>query len=140
MFKPTTKFLVVDDFSNMRKIIKKVLTDLGYLNSVEAPDGQQAYQLMIDHAKSNDPFEFVITDWNMPNMSGLELLKKCRGEEAFKKIPFMMVTAESEQTQILEALKIGVTEYVIKPFSPATLKDKLESAYKKLKTTTSKTA
>ena len=101
MFKPATKFLVVDDFSNMRKIIKKVLTDLGYANTVEAVDGQSAYQLLVEHSKTREPFEFIIADWNMPNMSGLDLLKKCRNEEPFKKIPFMMVTAESEQTQIL---------------------------------------
>lgn len=140
MFKESTKFLVVDDFSNMRKIIKKVLSDLGYHNAVEAVDGQNAYQLMVESAKGNDPFEFIIADWNMPNMSGLELLKKCRTEDPFKKIPFMMVTAESEQTQILEALKVGVTEYVIKPFSAAKLKEKLESSYKKLNAASSKTA
>lgn len=140
MFKATTKFLVVDDFSNMRKIIKKVLSDLGYTNAVEAVDGQNAYQLMVESSKTSAPFEFVIADWNMPNMSGLELLKRCRNEEPFKKIPFMMVTAESEQTQILEALKVGVTEYVIKPFSPVKLKEKLESSYKKLNAASSKTA
>lgn len=140
MFKETTKFLVVDDFSNMRKIIKKVLSDLGYHNVVEAVDGHNAYQLMTDAVKASEPFEFIIADWNMPNMSGLELLKKCRTEEPFRKIPFMMVTAESEQTQILEALKVGVTEYVIKPFSAVKLKEKLESSYKKQHGTSRQTA
>ncbi len=140
MFKETTKFLVVDDFSNMRKIIKKVLSDLGYHNIVEAVDGHNAFQLMAEAAKQSEPFEFIIADWNMPNMSGLDLLKKCRTEEPFRKIPFMMVTAESEQTQILEALKVGVTEYVIKPFSAAKLKEKLESSYKKLNAASRKTA
>ena len=74
----------------------------------------------------------VLTDWNMPNMSGLELLKKCRSEEAFKKIPIMFVTAEGEQSQILEAIKEGVTEYVVKPFTSEKIKEKLESSFKKL--------
>ncbi len=136
MFKLTTKFLIVDDFSSMRKIVKKVLTDLGYENMVEAIDGQVAYDLIVQHAKTNEPIEFIITDWNMPNMSGLELLKKCRGNDIFAKIPIMMVTAENEQSQILSACKLGVTEYVVKPFSPAILKEKLEISYKKLNANT----
>ena len=137
MFKPTTKFLIVDDFGTMRKIVKKALSDLGYVNSVEAVDGQNAYQLLLDHAKTPEPFDFVISDWNMPNMAGIDLLKKCREEDPFKKIPFMLVTAESEQSQILEAVKAGVTDYVIKPFSPAMLKTKLENAYRKVSPTSS---
>lgn len=133
MFKPTTKFLIVDDFSNMRKIIKKVISDMGYENTVEAADGQNAYELLVMHAKTGEPFEFIIADWNMPNMSGLDLLKKCRNEERFKKLPFMMVTAEADEKNILEALRIGVTEYVVKPFSPVKLKEKIESSYKKIK-------
>lgn len=132
MFKPTTKFLIVDDFGTMRKIVKKALTDLGYGNSVEAVDGLNAYQLLVEHSKAGEPFDFVISDWNMPNMLGIDLLKKCRAEDPFKTLPFMLVTAESEQSQILEAAKAGVTDYVIKPFSPAMLKSKLENAYKKV--------
>lgn len=133
MFKPKTKFLIVDDFSNMRKIIKKVISDMGYENAFEAADGQSAYELLVIHAKTEEPFEFIIADWNMPNMTGLDLLKKCRNEEPFKKLPFMMVTAEADEKHILEALRIGVTEYVVKPFSPVKLKEKLESSYKKIK-------
>lgn len=132
MFKPGTKFLIVDDFATMRKIIKKVIADLGYDNAVEAVDGVEAYKLLIEHSTSKEPFEYVIADWNMPNMSGLELLKKCRSEEAFKKIPIMFVTAEGEQAQILEAIKEGVTEYVVKPFTSEKIKEKLESSFKKL--------
>lgn len=140
MFKPTTKFLIVDDFGTMRKIVKKALLDLGYVNSVEAADGVEAYKLLQEHAQAGQPFEFVISDWNMPNMLGIDLLKKCRGEASFKTLPFMLVTAESEQSQILEAAKVGVTDYVVKPFSPAMLKAKLESAYKKVSATTAKAA
>ena len=140
MFKAKTKFLIVDDFSNMRKIIKKVIGDMGYENTVEAADGQTAYELLVMHAKAGEPFEFIIADWNMPNMSGLELLKKCRNEDRFKTLPFMMVTAEADEKHILEALRVGVTEYVVKPFTPAKLKEKLESSYKKIKTAKAKAA
>lgn len=140
MFKPTTKFLIVDDFGTMRKIVKKALTDLGYTNSVEAVDGAEAYKFLHEHLKAGQPFEFVISDWNMPNMLGIDLLRKCRSEEPFKTIPFMLVTAESEQSQILEAAKVGVTDYVIKPFSPAMLKAKLENAYKKVTSAGNKAA
>lgn len=140
MFDPATKFLVVDDFGTMRKIVKKALLDLGYVNAVEAVDGVNAYQILVEHSKTPQPFGFIISDWNMPNMPGIDLLKKCRSEEAFKTIPFMLVTAESEQSQILEAAKAGVTDYVVKPFSPAMLKAKLENAYKKVTATKSKAA
>ncbi|MEQ1722629.1 MAG: response regulator [Pseudobdellovibrio sp.] len=140
MFKPTTKFLIVDDFGTMRKIVKKALADLGYTNTVEAVDGLNAYQLLDEHSKSSEPIDFVISDWNMPNMLGIDLLKKCRSEDQFKTLPFMLVTAESEQSQILEAAKAGVTDYVVKPFSPAMLKAKLENAYKKVSSSFSKAA
>lgn len=132
MFKPNTKFLIADDFGTMRKILKKSLTDLGYNNIVEAIDGANAYQLLNEHAKTDDPVSFIISDWNMPNMTGMELLKKCKSEEVYKKIPFMLVTAESEKSQILEAVQAGVIDYVVKPFSPAMIKSKLEAAYKKV--------
>lgn len=115
----------------MRKIIKKILQDVGYDNALEAADGYKAYQLLLEHSKSTHPFDFVISDWNMPTMSGIQLLKKCRNEEVFKKLPFMFVTAEGEQKQVTEAMSHGAIEYVVKPFSPAQLKEKLLSAFKK---------
>lgn len=132
MFKPTTKFLIVDDFGTMRKIIKKTLSDLGYVNMVEAVDGHNAYQVLQEHAKTTEPIEFIISDWNMPNMPGIDLLKKCRSEAEFRTLPFLLVTAESEQAQIIEAAKAGVTDYVVKPFTPATLKLKLENSFKRV--------
>jgi two-component system, chemotaxis family, chemotaxis protein CheY len=140
MFKTTTKFLIVDNFGTMRKLVKKSLADLGYANSFEATDGLNAYQLLAEHSKSGEPFEFVISDWNMPNMSGIELLKKCRSEDQLKTLPFMLITAESEQLQILEAAKAGVTEYVIKPFSREMLESKLQSSYKKVSSAANKSA
>ncbi len=132
MFAPTTKFLVIDDFATMRKIIKKVLNELGYTNVQEADDGATAWpKIQEEHAKG-EPFQFIISDWNMPLMQGIALLKHCRTDPRFKDLPFMLVTAESEQKQILEAAKAGVSNYVVKPFNSVTLKQKLEQVYVKV--------
>jgi two-component system, chemotaxis family, chemotaxis protein CheY len=140
MFSPGTKFLVVDDFATMRKIVKKVLDELGYKNVVEAVDGKNALDQLKDHASRNEPIQFVISDWNMPNMAGIDLLKACKADPAFSSIPFMLVTAESEQTQIIEAAKAGVSEYVIKPFDAATLKIKIEKVFNKVQAAEAKKA
>lgn len=131
MFKTTTRFLIVDDFSTMRKVIKKALFDLGYENVLEAADGVKAYELLEKYSQTSEPVEVVMSDWNMPNMMGIDLLKKCRIDSRYKNLPFMLITAESEQSQIIEAVRAGVSDYVIKPFSPSTLKGKLETVFKK---------
>ncbi len=131
MFPQTTKFLVVDDFATMRKIIKKVLTELGYTNVEEADDGKTALPIITQAHEMGKPFEFIISDWNMPGMQGIDLLKACKADPRFKATPFMLVTAESEQKHILEAAKAGVSDYVVKPFNSATLKQKLERVYAK---------
>ena len=131
MFNPNTKFLVVDDFATMRKVVKKVLTELGYSDIQEAEDGKAALQLIQDAANGGTPFQCIVSDWNMPNMTGLELLKACKADPKLKETPFMLVTAESEKEQIIEAAKAGVSEYVVKPFNAATLKEKLTRVYAK---------
>ena len=131
MFAPNTKFLVVDDFATMRKIIKKVLTELGYTNIEEADDGAKALPMLQGAASTDAPFNFVISDWNMPQMAGIDLLKACRADSRMVNLPFMLVTAESEQKNIIEAAKAGVSDYVVKPFNAATLKVKLERIYEK---------
>lgn len=131
MFAPNTKFLVVDDFATMRKIIKKVLTELGYSNIEEADDGIKALPMLQEASKGGAPFEFVISDWNMPGMAGIDLLKACKADDKLKHLPFMLVTAESEQKNIVEAAKAGVSDYVVKPFNAATLKEKLTKIYAK---------
>lgn len=131
MFNTNTKFLVVDDFATMRKIVKKVLDELGFKNVVEAVDGKSALEQLNDCANRHDPIQFVISDWNMPNLTGIDLLKACKADQKFSALPFMLVTAESEQSQIIEAAKAGVSEYVIKPFNAATLKVKIEKVYNK---------
>ena len=115
------RFLVVDDFSTMRRIIKNFLTDLGYANVAEADDGKTALPVL-----KAGGIDFLITDWNMPGMPGLELLKEVRNDPATKKLPVLMVTAEAKREQIVEAAQAGVNGYVIKPFTAETLKAKLE--------------
>ena len=118
---PNLNFLVVDDFSTMRRIIKNLLHDLGYANVTEADDGSTALPLLKD-----GNFDFLITDWNMPGMPGLELLKIVRADARLGKMPVLMLTAEAKREQIVEAAQAGVSGYVIKPFTAATLKEKID--------------
>lgn len=129
MFPKDTKFLVVDDFSTMRKIIKKVLNELGYTQIEESDDGKNALPLLQAASQSEKPFDLVISDWSMPGMSGVDLLKACKADAHLKHLPFILITAESEQKHILEASKVGVSDYVVKPFNAATLKAKMERVY-----------
>jgi two-component system, chemotaxis family, chemotaxis protein CheY len=115
------KFLVVDDFSTMRRIIKNLLHDLGYADVSEADDGNTALPML-----QQGNFDFLITDWNMPGMPGLDLLKAVRADAKLKGMPVLMLTAESKREQIVEAAQAGVNGYVIKPFTAATLKEKLD--------------
>jgi two-component system, chemotaxis family, chemotaxis protein CheY len=115
------KFLVVDDYSTMRRIVKNLLHDLGYANVAEADDGKTALPLL-----QNGSFDFLITDWNMPGMPGLDLLKAVRADDKLKKMPVLMLTAEAKREQIVEAAQAGVSGYVIKPFTAVTLKEKID--------------
>jgi two-component system chemotaxis response regulator CheY len=129
MFDLKTKILVVDDMMTMRKLVTKVCKEIGFTEITDAADGSLAWQAL---SLADPPFGLVISDWNMPNMSGLELLKKVRADAKLRSTPFVMVTAEAEQHQIVDAVKSGVSNYVIKPFTADTLKDKLEQVHKKL--------
>ena len=115
------KFLVVDDFSTMRRIVKNFLIDLGYNNVVEADDGTTALPIL-----KAGGVDFLVTDWNMPGMPGLELLKAVRADPALAKLPVLLVTAEAKREQIVEAAQAGVNGYVVKPFTAQTLKEKIE--------------
>ena len=114
-------FLVVDDFSTMRRIIKNLLHDLGYPNVTEADDGKTALPML-----QAGGFDFLISDWNMPGMSGLDLIKAVRSDAKLAKMPVLMLTAEAKREQIIEAAQAGVNGYVIKPFTAETLKEKLD--------------
>lgn len=114
------RFLVVDDFSTMRRIVRNLLKELGFINVDEAEDGAVALQKL-----RATPFDFVISDWNMPNMDGLVLLQHIRADESLKKIPVLMVTAEAKKENIVAAAQAGASGYVVKPFTAATLDEKL---------------
>lgn len=129
MFDPKTRILVVDDMMTMRKIVSKVCKELGFTDLTEAADGTLAWEAINSASPS---FGLVISDWNMPNCSGLDLLKRVRADSRFGKMPFVLVTAETEQHQIKEAITAGVSSYVIKPFTSDTLKQKLEQVHAKL--------
>lgn len=120
-----TKFLVVDDFSTMRRIVRNLLKELGFTNVDEAEDGVDA----LNKLREGD-FQFVISDWNMPNMTGLDLLKNIRADEALKTLPVLMVTAEAKKENIVAAAQAGASGYVVKPFTSATLDEKLNKIFK----------
>lgn len=132
MFDPNTKFLVVDDSSTTRKMNKNSLAELGFKNVVEAADGVEAFQVLLDLSQSSEPIDFIVSDWNMPNMHGIDFLRKCRAQDQFKKTPFIFITVESEPAQILEAGSAGVTEYLVKPYNSDVLKMKIENVYCKI--------
>lgn len=117
------KILVVDDSSTMRRIIKNTLNHLGYKDLLEAEDGQFAWDIMVQ----TPDIGVLITDWNMPNMNGLELVKKVRAEQKYADMPIIMVTTEGGKTEVITALKAGVNNYIVKPFTPQVLKEKLEA-------------
>lgn len=121
------KILVVDDFSTMRRIIKNLLRDLGFTNVHEADDGMTALPVL----KSGN-FDFLISDWNMPGMTGIDLLRAVRADPNLKTLPVLMVTAESKREQIIEAAQAGVNGYVVKPFTAVTLKEKIEKIFERI--------
>jgi len=120
------KILVVDDFSTMRRIVRNLLKELGYTNVDEAEDGVVALQKL-----KGANFQFVVTDWNMPNMTGIELLRAIRADAALKSLPVLMITAEAKKENIIEAAQSGASGYIVKPFTAATLEEKLNKIFEK---------
>lgn len=121
------KFLVVDDFSTMRRIVRNLLKELGFTNVDEAEDGAVALQKL-----KGGGFDFVVTDWNMPNMDGLTLLQTIRADAALKALPVLMITAEAKKENIVAAAQAGASGYIVKPFTAATLNEKLTKIFDKL--------
>jgi two-component system chemotaxis response regulator CheY len=119
------KVLVVDDFATMRRILKNILKQIGFKNLVEADDGTTAWDVL-----EEQEIDLVLCDWNMPKMTGLELLKKVRASEKYAKIPFLMVTAEAQKQNVIEAVQAGVSNYVVKPFTAEAISEKLEKILK----------
>jgi two-component system chemotaxis response regulator CheY len=121
------KILIVDDFSTMRRIIKNLLRDLGFNNTAEADDGTTALPML-----KNGDFDFLVTDWNMPGMQGIDLLKEVRADAKLANLPVLMVTAESKRDQIVEAAQAGVNGYIVKPFTAQTLKEKIDKIWERI--------
>lgn len=121
------KFLVVDDFSTMRRIVRNLLKELGYTNAEEAEDGAVGLQKL-----KGGGFDFVISDWNMPNMDGLQLLQAVRADPSLKHLPVLMITAEAKKENIIAAAQSGASGYIVKPFTAGTLNDKLVKIFEKL--------
>mgnify|MGYP001984764116 FL=1 len=119
-------FLVVDDFSTMRRIVRNLLKELGYNNVEEAEDGAEALDKL-----NTGRFQFVVSDWNMPNLDGLEMLKRIRASDALKHLPVLMVTAEAKKENIVAAAQAGASGYVVKPFTAATLEEKMNKIFEK---------
>ena len=121
------RFLVVDDFSTMRRIVRNLLKELGFTNVDEAEDGQVAL-----HKLKTQHFDFVVSDWNMPNMTGIELLKAVRADAQLKHLPFMMITAEAKRENIIEAAMAGASGYIVKPFTAATMEEKMNKIFQNM--------
>ncbi len=119
------KILVVDDMVTMRKIVKNILKQLGFAHIEEAENGQEALQKL-----RGDTFGFVVSDWNMPVMTGIDMLRAIRGDEKLKAIPVLMVTAEAQQSNLVEAVQAGVSNYIVKPFTAETMQEKLAKIFK----------
>lgn len=129
--KANMKILVIDDMATMRKIIKNMLGQIGFTNITEADDGATALPMIEKATEVGEPYEFIVSDWNMPQLTGLDLLKKLRATEEYKKLPFLMITAEAEQGNVVIAVKAGVSNFIVKPFSAQVLKEKIDKIFNK---------
>jgi two-component system chemotaxis response regulator CheY len=121
------RILIVDDFANMRLVMRKTLVALGFSNIIEAAGGEDAVRKI----EAGEEFDFIISDWNMPHMTGLELLKYVRGADKINKTPFLMITAEAKRENIIDAAKAGVSQYIVKPFTTESLQEKIETIFAK---------
>lgn len=123
-YDPNMRVLIVDDFSTMRRIVRNILRQLGFNNVVEADDGTTAWDTI-----NREKIDFIVSDWNMPKMTGIELLRKVRSSEQYADTPFLMVTAETQQENIIEAVQAKVSNYIVKPFTADTMKQKIDKIF-----------
>jgi two-component system chemotaxis response regulator CheY len=129
MFPANTKILIIDDMKTMRMVMKKALSSNGFTDISEADDGETAWPMIQQAVGSGQPFELILSDWNMPKMKGLDLLKLVRGDDRVRTTPFVLVTAESEAEQVKVAISLGVSQYVVKPFTAEIISEKLKSVF-----------
>lgn len=132
MFPPETRILVVDDMQSLRDLMKAYLRRLGFKDIVEAQDGQEAYQILISSKAGGAHIDLVISDWNMPNLNGIDLLKLVRANPQWKNLAFIIATTENEKPKVIEAVQNGVSNYLVKPVEEAALKEKLLRTWEKL--------
>jgi two-component system chemotaxis response regulator CheY len=131
MFPHETRILVIDDMPSIRDLVKNTLKAMGYKNLTEAEDGEQGLKILLQRNATPDSIQLVISDWNMPNMKGLDLLKHVRATAEWTNLPFVLLTSESERDQVTEAVLAGVSQYIVKPFSSKIFEDKLKAAWTK---------
>lgn len=131
MFAINTRILIIDDMPSIRELVRGQLRSMGFVDIVEAEDGEQGWRLIEEKYSEAVPFQLVISDWNMPNLKGLDLLKRVRSKTQFIGLPFILLTSEAEREQVTEAVMAGVSQYIVKPFSGRTFEDKLKTAYAK---------
>lgn len=131
VFPTTSRILVIDDMPSIRDLVKNQLRSMGFLEIFEAEDGEHGWKIIEAKYGEANPIELVISDWNMPKMKGLELLKKVRSDTKFVNLPFILLTSEAEREQVTEAVMAGVSQYIVKPFSGKIFEDKLKTAYAK---------
>jgi two-component system, chemotaxis family, chemotaxis protein CheY len=131
MFPETTRILIVDDMLTMRQLVKGQLKLMGFKFFFDADNGENGLKVLEHQHSTGEPIGLVLSDWNMPVMTGLDFLKAVRAKPHFKDLPFLMVTAEGEQSQVVDAIKSGVSNYLIKPFTPASIKEKVLAVWKK---------
>ena len=129
MFPTKTRILIVDDMTSIQEMLKKALVGMGYTQITVAGNGEEALKKLLKAEQTNQPIELIISDWNMPKMKGIELLKEVRGSDLWKNVPFLMLTSESEREVVTEAILAGVDQYVVKPFSPKMISEKLDSVW-----------
>lgn len=129
MFSLETHFLVADDMPTMRELVKSQLRAMGYRKITEAADGDEALTRLLLAYKEDTPIDIVISDWNMPKMTGIDFLKQLRSNDKFKNLPFLLLTSESEKDQVTEAILAGVTQYLVKPFAPKSFEEKLKAVW-----------
>ncbi|OQW50722.1 MAG: hypothetical protein A4S09_11235 [Proteobacteria bacterium SG_bin7] len=131
MFAKESRFLIIDDMSSIRDFVHASLKSLGYENILEAPDGVIAIEILKKQSRNGAPIDVILCDWNMPKLMGIDLLRQIREAPEWEFVPFIMITTESEKSQILQAISSGVTDYIVKPFSVSVLQQKLLAAYKR---------
>jgi len=131
MFPTTTRVLIVDDMASIRDLVRNQLRGMNFNEILEAEDGVQAWTVIENQYAQANPVELVISDWNMPNMKGLDLLKKVRSSQQFVQLPFILLTSEAEREQVTEAVMAGVSQYIVKPFSGKVFEEKMKTAYQK---------